>query len=125
MKAMPEHSTLPNVASIDGYHVHVYYEAQNRRSAERLRERIAANFPAVEIGPWHDDLVGPHTFPMFRIGVPNDGFAVFMPWLMLNRDGLSVLVHPETGDPYADHARHAAWLGNIRPLKFGALRAPG
>jgi aromatic ring-cleaving dioxygenase len=34
-----------------------------------------------------------------------------MPWLMLNRDGLGVLVQPETGDAYADHARHAAGLG--------------
>jgi aromatic ring-cleaving dioxygenase len=33
-------------------------------------------------------------------------------WLMLNRDGLSILLHPGTGDAYADHIDHAVWLGS-------------
>lgn len=121
---MLECPAYTDISSINGYHVHIYYDAESRRSAERLRERLATRFPAVEIGPWHDDLVGPHTLPMFRIAVSSKEFAAFMPWLMLNRRGLSVLVHPETGEPYADHAHHSAWLGIVRPLNLGALRAP-
>jgi DOPA 4,5-dioxygenase len=45
-----------------------------------------------------------------------------MPWLMLNRGALTILVHPETGDAWADHARHAAWLGGILPLDLDRLR---
>ncbi len=44
--------------------------------------------------------------------------AAFLPWLMLNRDGLSVLLHPDTGDDYRDHSAHAARLGNSLPLRL-------
>jgi aromatic ring-cleaving dioxygenase len=37
---------------------------------------------------------------------------------MLNRDGLSVLLHPETGDDYRDHGAHAARLGASLPLRL-------
>ena len=32
-----------------------------------------------------------------------------------------MLVHPETGNAYADHTEHAAWLGGMLPLKAEAL----
>ncbi len=38
---------------------------------------------------------------------------------MLKRSGLDVLIHPQTGDAYADHA---GWLGAKLPLKLGVLR---
>jgi DOPA 4,5-dioxygenase len=40
---------------------------------------------------------------------------------MLNRMGLTVLVHPETGRPRDDHTRHAAWLGEVLALKTEVL----
>ena len=40
---------------------------------------------------------------------------------MLNRDGLDILLHPETGDDLADHTRHAAWLGETLPLRVEAF----
>ena len=49
--------------------------------------------------------------------------ASFLPWLMLNRDGLTILVHPETGDDLADHTDHAAWLGGILRLRLGVFRS--
>jgi aromatic ring-cleaving dioxygenase len=42
---------------------------------------------------------------------------------MLNRYGLTVLLHPDTGDAYADHTDRAAWLGGVLPLKLDRLRA--
>jgi len=45
-----------------------------------------------------------------------------LPWLMLNRDGLSILLHPGTGDAYADHIDHAVWLGSVLPLRADVLR---
>ena len=45
-----------------------------------------------------------------------------MPWLMLNRGGLDVLVHPETGDAYDDHLANALWLGKPLPLRLDVLR---
>jgi DOPA 4,5-dioxygenase len=42
---------------------------------------------------------------------------------MLNRHGLAVLVHPETGRDLADHTAHAAWLGEMLPLRLDVLSA--
>jgi len=48
--ATPEYSAFADVTSIDGYHAHIYYEAQSRRSAERLRERLAERFRRYKSG---------------------------------------------------------------------------
>ncbi len=101
------------------YHAHVYYDRQKTRSrAEHLRERIAAEFPAAKLGRWHDALVGPHSQSMYQIAFPSRLLASLLPWLMLNRDGLTVLLHPETGNDYRDHTAHAAWLGAVLPLRL-------
>jgi DOPA 4,5-dioxygenase len=110
-------------AIIRDYHAHVYYDpAATRERAERLRARVAAAFPQATLGRWHDELVGPHTAAMFQIAFPREMLAGFLPWLMLNRDGLSVLLHPETGNDVADHSDHAAWLGAMLPLRLEVLR---
>lgn len=110
-------------AIIRNYHVHVYYDpAATRARAERLRERVAAEFPQAMLGRWHDALVGPHPQSMFQIAFPREMLASFVPWLMLNRDGLTLLLHPDTGDAYVDHAEHAAWFGAVLPLRLEALR---
>ena len=36
--------------------------------------------------------------------------------LSLNRDGLTLFIHPNTGDAYKDHTDHALWMGQILPL---------
>ncbi len=105
--------------SITHYHAHVYYDpAASRGRAERLRERVAAEFPQARLGRWHDELVGPHPQSMYQIAFPAGMLASFVPWLMLNRDGLTVLLHPETGNNYADHSAHAAWFGAVLPLRL-------
>ena len=48
--------------------------------------------------------------------------ASFLPWLKLNRDGLSILLYPGTGDAYADHIDNAVWLGSVLPLRVNVLR---
>jgi aromatic ring-cleaving dioxygenase len=109
--------------SIKAYHAHVYYDAKTTRArAARLRRRVARKFRRAKLGRWHDELVGPHTQSMYQIAFPASAFATFMPWLMLNRDGLAVLLHPETGDDYRDHTVHACWLGKQLPLRTEVLR---
>jgi aromatic ring-cleaving dioxygenase len=112
-------------APIKAYHAHVYYDVKTTRArAARLRRRVAQKFPQARLGRWHDELVGPHTQPMYQIAFPAGLFATFAPWLMLNRDGLAVLLHPETGDDYRDHTAHACWLGRELPLRAEVLRRP-
>lgn len=108
-------------AKASGYHAHVYYEPQTREAAEIVREGLGRQF-AVRLGRWHDQPVGPHTRAMYQVLFAADQFGAVVPWLMLNRRGLEVLVHPETGDDLADHTRHALWLGEPLPLCLEALR---
>jgi len=112
-----------NEATITAWHAHVYYDAQDpesRARAARLRERVEARFPA-RMGRWHDVPVGPHPSAMYQIAFSSELFPGLAPFLMLNRDGLTVLLHPETGRPRDDHTLHAAWLGAVLPLETGTL----
>jgi DOPA 4,5-dioxygenase len=88
-----------------------------------LRERVAAAFPDATLGRWHDAPVGPHPQSMYQIAFPRALLASFVPWLMLNRDGLTILLHPGTGNAYADHTDHAVWFGSMLPLRLDVLRA--
>jgi aromatic ring-cleaving dioxygenase len=111
-----------NPAIIQHYHAHVYYDpASTRERAARLREQIAATFAQATLGRWHDELVGPHLRSMYQVAFPCELLASLLPWLMLNRDGLTILLHPGTGNDYADHTEHAAWLGNALPLRLDVL----
>jgi len=115
----------PRIApqAIAEYHAHVYYDPRKTRGrAARLRERVAAEFPQARLGRWHDALVGPHSRSMYQIALPAGMLTSFLPWLMLNRDGLTVLLHPETGDDYRDHTAHAAWLGPALKLRLQAFK---
>jgi aromatic ring-cleaving dioxygenase len=108
-------------AGIAGYHAHIYYDPLTRAQAERLRAPIDAAF-AVTLGRMHDVPVGPHPVAMYQIAFPVEEFPRLVPWLMLNRAGLNVLVHPMTGDAYADHTVFALWLGTPLPLRTEVLR---
>ncbi len=44
---------------------------------------------------------------------------------MLNRMGLTVLVHPQSGRPRDDHTLNAIWLGAVLPVKTEVLREVG
>ena len=105
---------------ISGYHAHIYYDAATRKRAERLRAGIGERF-AARLGSWHDEPVGPHPGAMYQVAFAIDEFSRLVPWLMLNRDGLDILVHPMTDDAVADHTRYALWLGNPLPLRADRL----
>jgi DOPA 4,5-dioxygenase len=116
-------STAKDPKAITHYHAHVYYDpASTRDRAERVRERVAVEFPKAKLGRWHDELVGPHPRSMYQIEFPRTMLAAFVPWLMLNRDGLTILLHPETGDAYVDHSEHAVWFGAVLPLRLEQFR---
>jgi DOPA 4,5-dioxygenase len=96
---------------IQSYHAHIYYrDAEERGRAETLRTQIGEKF-LVQLGRWHDKPIGPHERSMYQVAFNPEIFATFVPWLMLNRNNLTILLHPNTGHPRADHLVNAAWLG--------------
>jgi aromatic ring-cleaving dioxygenase len=101
------------LAAIGSFHAHVYFDgAAQREIALALRDRIAERF-AVTLGRVHDGLVGPHARAMYQVAFDVPLFGNFVPWLMLNRQGLTVLVHTNTRDERRDHLSHALWMGEI------------
>jgi DOPA 4,5-dioxygenase len=109
--------TATDAAAIHAWHAHVYFDPGNRATALRLREWVGARFPAAILGRWHAGPVGPHPAAMFQIAFGPELFSTLVPFLAMNRAGLTILVHPESGRPRADHLHHAMWMGEILPLK--------
>jgi DOPA 4,5-dioxygenase len=110
-------STPSDVSTIVSYHAHIYYRTpEERAKAEQIREQIAARFE-VQLGRWHDTLIGPHAAPMFQVAFATKIFSTFVPWLMLNRQGLVILLHPNTGAPRGDHLVRPFWYGEVLPIR--------
>jgi aromatic ring-cleaving dioxygenase len=118
---MAELTEPADSAKIAGYHAHIYYDDESRPRAACLREQIERRF-TVTMGRWRDEPVGPHPQAMYQVAFAPSEFARIVPWLMLNRDGLTILVHPDTGDPYTDHAVNPLWLGEKLALRVEFLR---
>ena len=106
---------------IQSYHAHVYYDAETKEAAARLRAGVEARFGQITMGRWHDKPVGPHPRWSYQILFEPALFGELVPWLALNRDGLTVFVHPNTDEDLPDHAEHAMWLGESLELNLSAL----
>ena len=108
--------------TIDSYHAHVYYDEKSKQAAEELRSQILQKF-VVKMGRWREEPVGPHPQAMYQVAFQPEMFATIVPWLLINRKGLDILVHPNTGVSLKDHTSHELWLGNKRHLRLGGLEA--
>jgi len=111
------------MTDVVGYHAHVYFDPATRGLAERLRDTIVSRF-TVEPGGFSDEPRGPHPISQFNIIFRGEEFQSLVPWLMLNREGLNVLVHPLTDSSYDDHSKNALWLGTPVPMRLEMLRRP-
>jgi DOPA 4,5-dioxygenase len=110
--------TIPEIAN---FHAHIYYDTTTRDIAGHIREELGSRFE-VQLGRWRDEPVGPHPKSMYQVAFFANQFGEVVPWLMLNRQGLDVLVHPNTGDAFADHTVHSLWLGEKLTLNVEVLK---
>jgi len=105
---------------IHGYHAHVYFNADTLAQGRALCEAAAARFP-LKMGRVHEKPVGPHPDWSCQLAFKAALFSEVLPWLILNRAGLVVLVHPITGNDLLDHRDRAMWMGAVRPLDLSVL----
>lgn len=124
----PGEATLPAqprpYTAIESYHAHIYFDEDNYQKAVRIRTWVAERFK-VELGDWNLEPRGPHVTPSFYFGFTNDLLPVVVPWLQLNSLGLTVLIHPNTDDPRADHLHYALWVNRSQPVNAYAMKKPG
>ncbi len=102
------------------YHIHVYFDASSRARAVALLDALGARF-AVQMGRIFEQPVGPHPLPQYEIGVLPQDLGPVLGWLMLNHQGLSILLHPNTDSERLDHSASAFWLGTPLPLLLERL----
>ncbi|HWK36642.1 DOPA 4,5-dioxygenase family protein [Sphingomonas sp.] len=123
----PGEQTLPTTprayTDIESYHAHIYFDEDTHQKAEQIRKWSAERF-SVELGNWNLEPRGPHVTPSFYFGFTNDLLPVIVPWLQLNSLGLTILLHPNTDDPRADHLYYALWVNRSQPVNAYAMRGP-
>ena len=121
---MPD--TPQDPAAITEWHAHVYYDPASRDRAAALREWVEARFPpgsGLRMGRWHDVPVGPSAGDDLSPSRRRCSRAA--PFLALNRLGLTLLLHPESGRPRDDHTLHALWMGAVLAVKTEVLAEVG
>ena len=106
--------------TIKGYHAHVYFDSATVEQARALRERVSKEFD-YSVGRFHEKNVGPHPRWSFQIAFEAAAFGTIVPWLAVNREGLTVFVHGLSGDAMYDHTQLVFWLGESLPLKLEVL----
>lgn len=104
------------------YHAHVYFDDRSVEQARSLCEAISACFP-VQIGRMHHKPVGPHPDWSCQLTFAARDFGLVVPWLALNRGGLVIFIHPNSGDDLIDHRDRAIWMGAVRPLDLTIFEA--
>lgn len=115
----PGEKTLPATprayTDVKSYHAHIYFNDDTFEKAALIRRWATERFP-VELGNWNLEPRGPHVTPSFYFGFTNDLLPVLVPWLQLNSLGLTILLHPNTGDERADHLYYALWVNRSQPV---------
>jgi DOPA 4,5-dioxygenase len=108
--------------SLRGYHVHIYYHDATEAHAKGLHDQLVARFGGQPSRPQFTGIAGPHPIPQVQVIFRKEAFTDVVPWLMFNRQGLDILVHPLTDDEVEDHTTHAVWLGKPVDLLTDRLK---
>jgi len=105
---------------IENFHAHIYFDAGEVDAARRLAAEARERF-GVAVGHFHEGPVGPHPRGSCQLTLAPERFGEFAVWATLSRGGLTLFVHPTTGDSLADHTSHVMWFGPSEPLDLSVL----
>lgn len=110
-----------DISLIKGFHVHVYFDESTLERAKTLCEEAGKQFN-VTVGRFHCKPIGPHPCWSCQLAFSRNEYADLMSWLALNRNGLTILIHPLTGNDLKDHTDYASWMGTPQTLNLDALK---
>ncbi|WP_417222638.1 DOPA 4,5-dioxygenase family protein [Amphritea sp.] len=102
-------------SEILAYHAHVYFDAKSLLQAEELCEQARYTL-GVAMGRMHQKCVGPHPEWSCQLSFSAEQLGDVLPWLILNRNGLTIFIHPVTGNDLDDHTKYIMWLGDSKSL---------
>lgn len=101
------------------FHAHVYFDLAQIEVIKALYVQLQQEFgETVSYGRIHQQLVGPHTKPMFQLAFDQVTLPQIKTSLNSNGLNLSVLIHPLHDDAYRAHSQDAEWLGEPLPLNL-------
>ena len=101
--------------AIKSYHAHIYFDEDSFEKAALLRRWAAERFP----GSWAAGTLSHagRTSPRRSISAsPTTCCRCWCPGCELNSLGLTILIHPNTGDGRADHLHYALWVNRAQPV---------
>jgi len=105
------------MAEIQNFHVHIYYDASSYDQASKLCDEAGQRFN-LPVGHKHKQAVGPHPCWSCQLTLSTELFGEVIPWLALNRQGLTIFIHANTGNDLKDHTEYTLWMGTIEPLNL-------
>jgi aromatic ring-cleaving dioxygenase len=109
------YSSLMSEPEIRGFHAHIYYDPEQVDRARALAAAAQDRF-AIAVGHFHLRPVGPHPRGSCQLTVPRELFGDVAQWLTLNRGGLTIFAHADTGNDLPDHTDHVIWFGPSEAL---------
>lgn len=106
---------------IKGYHAHVYFDESTIEQAKALCEAAGKKFAAT-VGRMHHRPIGPHPSWSCQLAFDRNNHTDLLTWLALNRNGLTILIHPLTGNDLKDHTNYASWMGEPQALNLNVFQ---
>lgn len=107
----------------DWFHSHVYFKPEEYDKAARVRENLRSSLGQnARVYELVDHPIGPHPLPMFEVDFPSSNLGKVVEALLTFREGLSILIHPLSGDHLADHVDYPLWIGQPLELNIARLK---
>lgn len=97
------------------YHAHIYWNNSKERAiAISLQEELQKL--GCPLGRVHDTPIGPHTLAMYQAVYDDSNKAAVEKYLTANANGISILLHEDTGDDIHDHTDGVRWINKELPI---------
>lgn len=103
------------------YHAHVYFDESSQAKAEAFHLKMQQNHNQTAVSPLRFELRGPHPKWMFTVNFNIEKFMSMIEFMQKHRDGLSILIHPLSGNEVLDHTGYAMFLGQKEDLNLAVL----